>query len=145
MITLGIPGDAATAVLMGALTIHNLQPGPMLFQDHPEIVHQIFAGMISANIVFVILGLIFARFFAQVINIDRKFLVPLIFIACMVGSYAINNVLYDLVDLRHLRLPRLPHDPLRFPGGAHGAGPDPGQHDGVELSAAPWPCPRGTS
>ncbi len=97
MITLGIPGDAATAVLMGALTIHNLQPGPLLFQNHPETVHQIFAGMISANIVFVILGLIFARFFARVINIDRKFLVPLIFICCMVGSYAIDNVFYDLV------------------------------------------------
>jgi putative tricarboxylic transport membrane protein len=97
MITLGIPGDAATAVLMGALTIHNLQPGPMLFQAHADTVHQIFAGMISANIVFVILGLLFARFFAKVINIDRKFLVPLIFIACMVGSYAINNVLFDLV------------------------------------------------
>ena len=96
MITLGIPGDAATAVLMGALTIHNLQPGPMLFQGHPEVVHQIFAGMISANVVFVILGLIFARFFAQVINVDRKFLIPLIFVTCMVGSYAINNVLYDL-------------------------------------------------
>jgi putative tricarboxylic transport membrane protein len=96
MITLGIPGDAATAVLMGALTIHNLQPGPMLFQAHPDVVHQIFAGMISANIVFVILGLIFARFFAQVINVDRRFLIPLIFVTCMVGSYAINNVLYDL-------------------------------------------------
>jgi putative tricarboxylic transport membrane protein len=68
----------------------------MLFQNHPETVHQIFAGMISANVVFVILGLLFARFFAQVINIDRKFLIPLIFIACMVGSYAINNVFYDL-------------------------------------------------
>jgi putative tricarboxylic transport membrane protein len=97
MITLGIPGDAATAVLMGALTIHNLQPGPMLFQNHPAVVHQIFAGMILANVTFVVLGLIFARFFAQVINIERKFLVPLIFICCLVGSYAINNVLYDLV------------------------------------------------
>jgi putative tricarboxylic transport membrane protein len=43
------------------------------------------------------LGLLFARFFARVINIDRKYLVPLIFVTCMVGSYAINNVLYDLV------------------------------------------------
>jgi putative tricarboxylic transport membrane protein len=97
MITLGIPGDAATAVLMGALTIHNLQPGPMLFQNQPEVVHEIFAGMILANITFVALGLIFARFFAQVINLDRKYLIPLIFICCMVGSYAINNVFYDLV------------------------------------------------
>lgn len=97
MITLGIPGDAATAVLMGALTIHNLQPGPLLFQNHPEIVHQIFAGMILANVTFVVLGLFFARFFARVINIERGYLVPLIFVCCMVGSYAINNVLYDLV------------------------------------------------
>jgi len=96
MLTLGIPGDAATAVLMGALTIHNLQPGPLLFRDHSELVHQIFGGMIVANCMFVILGLTFARFFARVINIDRRCLVPMIFIACMVGSYSINNVLYDL-------------------------------------------------
>ena len=96
MLTLGIPGDAATAVLMWALTIHNLQPGPLLFRDHAELVHQIFGGMIVANFMFVILGLTFARFFARVINIDRRYLVPMIFIACMVGSYSINNVLYDL-------------------------------------------------
>jgi putative tricarboxylic transport membrane protein len=96
MLTLGLPGDAATAVLMGALTIHNLQPGPILFRDHADLVHQIFAGMITANLVFVILGLTFARFFARVINIDRRYLVPLIFISCMVGSYAINNNLFDL-------------------------------------------------
>jgi putative tricarboxylic transport membrane protein len=95
MMTLGLPGDAATAVLMGALTIHNLQPGPLLFRDHFDLVHQMFAGMITANIVFVILGLTFARFFAKVININRRFLIPLIFTACMVGSYAINNNIFD--------------------------------------------------
>ena len=97
MLTLGLPGDAATAVLMGALTIHNLQPGPLLFVDHLDLVHQIFAGMIIANIVYVILGFMFARIFAKVINIDRRFLVPLIFIACMVGSYAIDNDIFDMI------------------------------------------------
>jgi putative tricarboxylic transport membrane protein len=53
--------------------------------------------MILANVTFVVLGLLFARFFAQVINIDRKCLIPLIFICCLVGAYAINNVLYDLI------------------------------------------------
>ena len=96
MLTLGLPGDAATAVLMGALTIHNLQPGPILFRDHSALVHQIFAGMIVANLIFVIFGLTFARFFAKVINIKRQYLIPLIFIACMVGSYAINNNFFDL-------------------------------------------------
>jgi putative tricarboxylic transport membrane protein len=46
---------------------------------------------------FVVLGLTFARFFARVVNIDRRYLVPLIFITCMVGAYSINNVMYDLV------------------------------------------------
>ncbi len=97
MMTLGVPGDAATAVLMGAMTIHNLQPGPLLFVDHADLVHQIFAGMIMANFVFVILGLTFARFFAKVISVDRRFLVPLIFLACMVGSYAIDNDIFDMI------------------------------------------------
>jgi putative tricarboxylic transport membrane protein len=97
MMTLGLPGDAATAVLMGALTIHNLQPGPILFRDHSALVHQIFAGMIVANLIYLVLGLAFARLFAKVINIDRRFLVPLIFIACMVGSYAIGNDIFDMI------------------------------------------------
>ena len=53
--------------------------------------------MITANIVFVILGFMFAPLFARVINIDRRFLVPLIFIACMVGSYAIGNDIFDMI------------------------------------------------
>jgi putative tricarboxylic transport membrane protein len=61
------------------------------------LVHQIFAGMIVANLIYLVLGLTFARLFAKVINIDRRFLVPLIFIACMVGSYAIGNDIFDMV------------------------------------------------
>jgi len=95
MMTLGLPGDAATAVLMGALTIHNLQPGPLLFRDHADLVHQMFAGMITANLVYVILGLTFARLFSKIVNVPRRFLIPLIFTTCMVGSYAINNDIFD--------------------------------------------------
>ncbi len=91
MLTLGVPGDAATAVLMGALTMHNLQPGPMLFQERPDLVHQIFAGMISANIAFVVLGLAGARLFARVVQIDRRVLVPIVCLLSLVGAYAIDN------------------------------------------------------
>ena len=97
MMTLGLPGDAATAVLMGALTIHNLQPGPLLFRDHSDLVHQMFAGMITANLMYLVLGLTFARFFAKVVKVPRRFLVPLIFTTCMVGSYSINNDLFDTI------------------------------------------------
>jgi len=91
MLTLGVPGDAATAVLMGALTIHNLQPGPLLFQDRPDLVHQIFAGMICANVAFVIVGLVGARLFAFVVRVDRRVLVPIICLLSLIGAYAIEN------------------------------------------------------
>lgn len=91
MLTLGVPGDAATAVLMGALTIHNLQPGPLLFQDRPDLVHQIFAGMICANVAFVIVGLVGARLFASVVRVDRRVLVPIICLLSLIGAYAIEN------------------------------------------------------
>jgi putative tricarboxylic transport membrane protein len=91
MLTLGVPGDAATAVLMGALTIHNLQPGPLLFQDRPDLVHQIFAGMICANIAFVIIGLFGARIFASVVQVDRRILVPIVCLLSLIGAYAIDN------------------------------------------------------
>lgn len=96
MLTLGVPGDAATAVLMGALTIHNLQPGPMLFQERPDLTHQIFAGMISANAMFVILGLLGARLFARVVQVDRRTLAPLVCLLSLVGAYAIDNNPFDV-------------------------------------------------
>ena len=91
MITLGVPGDAATAVLMGALTIHNLEPGPLLFRDHPDIVHLIFAAMMVANLSFLFFGLIGARYFARVLNVDRRLLVPAIVLFSLIGAYALNN------------------------------------------------------
>ncbi len=91
MLTLGVPGDAATAVLMGALTIHNLQPGPLLFQERPDLVHQIFAGMICANVAFVVVGLLGARLFASVVQVDRRVLVPIVCLLSLIGAYAIDN------------------------------------------------------
>ncbi|AMJ61523.1 tripartite tricarboxylate transporter permease [Bosea sp. PAMC 26642] len=96
MLTLGVPGDAATAVLMGALTIHNLQPGPLLFQERPDLIHQIFAGMICANIAFVVIGLAGARFFARIVQIDRRVLVPIVCLLSLVGAYAIDNNPFDI-------------------------------------------------
>lgn len=96
MLTLGVPGDAVTAVLMGALTIHNLQPGPLLFRDHPEVVYPIFAGMILAQFVMLGVGLGGVRFFASLINIDRRILTPIIFLLCIVGSYSMRFSFFDV-------------------------------------------------
>jgi putative tricarboxylic transport membrane protein len=96
MLTLGVPGDAVTAVLMGALTIHNFQPGPMLFRDHPQVVYPIFAAMILAQFVMLFVGLGGAQFFARLINIDRRILTPIIFLLCVVGSYAMRFSFFDV-------------------------------------------------
>jgi putative tricarboxylic transport membrane protein len=96
MLTLGVPGDAVTAVLLGALTIHGFQPGPLLFRDHPDIVYPIFAGMILCQFVLLGVGLTGARLFAKLINIDIKVLTPIIFLLCIVGSYSMRFSFFDV-------------------------------------------------
>jgi putative tricarboxylic transport membrane protein len=96
MLTLGVPGDAVTAVLLGALTIHGLQPGPMLFRDHMDVVYPIFAGMILAQLMLLLVGLLGARLFASIINVDRRILTPVIFFLCVVGSYAMRFSFFDV-------------------------------------------------
>jgi putative tricarboxylic transport membrane protein len=96
MLTLGIPGDAVTAVLLGALTIHGYQPGPLLFRDHLEIVYPIFAGQIATQAVLLIVGLAGARMFAKLIDIDPKVLTPVIFFLCIVGSYSMRFSFFDV-------------------------------------------------
>jgi putative tricarboxylic transport membrane protein len=96
MLTLGVPGDAVTAVLLGALTIHGLQPGPLLFRDHLDVIYPIFAGMIMAQFILLIVGLSGARVFARMINVDRRILTPVIFFLCVVGSYAMRFSFFDV-------------------------------------------------
>ena len=96
MLTLGVPGDAVTAVLLGALTIHGLQPGPILFRDHLDVIYPIFAGMIMAQFMLLIVGLSGARVFARMINVDRRILTPVIFFLCVVGSYAMRFSFFDV-------------------------------------------------
>ncbi len=96
MLTLGIPGDSMTAVLIGALIIHGLQPGPVLFKTHPVFVSAIFIGMTVSIILTGLMGLCGARFFARMLMIPKHILLPVILIFCMVGSFAIRNSCFDV-------------------------------------------------
>ncbi len=96
MLTLGVPGDAVTAVLLGALTIHGFQPGPLLFRDHPEVVYPIFAGMILTAIMILIVGLLGARLYARIITVDDRLLLPVIFFLCIMGSYSMRFDFFDV-------------------------------------------------
>ena len=96
LLTLGIPGSSSAAVLIGALMIHDLQPGPELFTRHPEIVYTLFSSLFVANIVLLILGLMGARLWIKAALIPKRLLYPMIFAFSFIGSYAVRSSLFDV-------------------------------------------------
>jgi putative tricarboxylic transport membrane protein len=96
MITLGIPGDAVTAIMIGALFIHGLNPGPMLMIDKPDMFWFIVGALTLANIFMLIFGLTGIRFFVKVVEMPRAVLIPLIILLSIVGAYAVNGSLVDV-------------------------------------------------
>jgi len=96
LLTLGIPGSASTAVLIGALMIHDLVPGPMLFSTDPDLVYGLFASMIVANVVMLARGLLGSRGWIKVTKIPPGILIPMILAISVIGSFAVKNSLFDV-------------------------------------------------
>jgi len=96
MLTLGIPGDAVTAVILGALYIHGLRPGPMLMEETPHLFYLIVSCLFISNIFLLIFGLSGIKIFTKLVEIPKGRLLPIILILSVVGSYAVNNNLYDI-------------------------------------------------
>jgi putative tricarboxylic transport membrane protein len=96
MITLGIPGDAVTAIMIGALFIHGLNPGPMLMIDQPDMFWFIVGALVMANFFMLIFGLTGVRVFTKIVEMPRAVLIPLIMLLSIVGAYAVNNSLNDV-------------------------------------------------
>ena len=96
LLSLGVPGDAVTAVLLGAFVVQGLQPGPMLYKEHMDFVYQIFASMMLAQIAMQFIGMAGIRIFAKVILVDRAILTPSIFVLSMVGAYAMRSNIFDV-------------------------------------------------
>lgn len=97
LLTLGVPGDAVTAILLGALTLQGLQPGPLLFKNNGDIVYTIFMGLLVANFVMLIIGLSGIKFFVKIVSLPDYILTPAVFILSVVGSYAMNNSFFDVI------------------------------------------------
>ncbi|MCD6077401.1 MAG: Tripartite tricarboxylate transporter TctA family protein [Ramlibacter sp.] len=91
MLTLGIPGDAVTAVIIGALYIHGLKPGPMLMTETPHLFWFTVGSLVLANFFLLIFGLTGIKLFAKIVEIPKPVLLPLIVLLSAVGAYAINN------------------------------------------------------
>jgi putative tricarboxylic transport membrane protein len=96
MLSLGIPGSASTAVLIGALTLHGVQPGPLLFARHPEIPFSIFTSMLVTMPFMVVLGLGGARLWVRVTQVPKSIIAALVCAMCLLGSYASQNDMFAM-------------------------------------------------
>lgn len=99
LLTLGIPGDSTSALLLGALIMKGVQPGPLIFEQNGQVVYAIYAAMALAS--FFMLGIMFfgLRGFVRILKIPGYLLLPLVFVLCTVGAYGINNQLFDCYSL----------------------------------------------
>ncbi|MFZ7119542.1 MAG: tripartite tricarboxylate transporter permease [Eubacteriaceae bacterium] len=96
MLTLGIPGDAVTAVILGALMIHGFEPGPLFLDKSPEIFSLIVGGNLIGNIFLLIFGFMGIKLFAKIVEIPKYILMPLIIILSIIGAFAINSNIADI-------------------------------------------------
>lgn len=93
--TLGIPGDSVSAILIGALLVHNVNAGPQLYQDEVGLLYTIFAGFLLIYVFILLFGLLGANYWARLITIPQSLLWPLIFVLCIVGAIALRGNLFD--------------------------------------------------
>ncbi len=96
LLTLGIPGSATTAVLIGAMMIHDLTPGPQLFLSDPDIIYGIFGAMLLANLLLLVVGLAGSRLWIQVTSIPKNVLFVLITMMSVIGAFAVRNSMFDV-------------------------------------------------
>jgi putative tricarboxylic transport membrane protein len=98
-LTLGIPGDMTMAIMMGVLILHGLTPGPLLFKTQAVLVGSIYGSLIVASICMLILQLLLIRFFTKIALVPQTVLVPVVIMLCVVGSYSLNNNIFDAWSL----------------------------------------------
>jgi putative tricarboxylic transport membrane protein len=95
----GIPGDAVTAVMLGALTIHGIQSGPLFISQHPDIAYGIFAAYLLAHPIMVLILAIGARWMLRVVTVPKAALFPVVLVLCTLGAYALNNTMANVYIL----------------------------------------------
>lgn len=95
-LTLGVPGSPAAAVLLGALLIQGLTPGPKLFSEEPDLMYAIFMGLFLINILMMFIGLFAIRFAAQLIRVPTSVIVPTVLLLSFVGIYSVSNSFFNV-------------------------------------------------
>ena len=97
LLSLGIPSNAVTALLLGALIIHGIQPGPLLIKEHPDIFWGTVASMYLGNILLLVLNLPLIGIWVKVLKVPYPVLFPLILLFCLIGAYSLNNSITDVI------------------------------------------------
>lgn len=98
-LTLGIPGDMTMAIMIGVLILHGLTPGALLFQQQATLVGSIYVSLLMAAVVMLVAQFALMRIFTKLIYVPQTVLVPLVLMLCVVGSYALNNNMFDVLSL----------------------------------------------
>jgi putative tricarboxylic transport membrane protein len=118
VLTLAIPGSAPAAVLMAAMIIHGVKPGPLIMVENPEFVYDVVTMMLFATVGILIFGLVLTKALVQVLRVPQHLITPIVFVLCTVGSFAIAGRLFDVYvmlafgligfGLRHYGYPMAP-------------------------------------
>src|SRR3990172_6698250 len=95
----GIPGDAVTAVMLGAMIIHGIQPGPLFISQEPRLAYGIFAAYLLAHPIMVLLIGAGARLFMRIVTVPKPVLIPVVLVFCVIGAYALNNIIENVYVL----------------------------------------------
>ncbi len=96
LLTLGIPGDGPTAMLLGALTIAGITPGPMLFKNNAPFVYAVYTALLIGAFMFFLLETCGLKYFVKILMVPKYYLYPIIIMMCMVGVYGSNSQIFDL-------------------------------------------------
>lgn len=96
LLTLAIPGDATTAVVLGMMLVHGLRPGPSMWIEQPQWIYAVVAMHFFSNIIFAIQGFTLAKPLSKILNLPRRAIMVIVIILCTIGSYAVNSNLFDV-------------------------------------------------
>lgn len=118
VLSLGIPGDPATAVILGGLLVHGLQPGPMLFQTRLDVIYALYMAIAVSWVIILLVQLVGIRLFVRVLRVPPHVLGVCILVLCGIGSYVIRNAIFDVYlmaiigllgyGLQRMRIPLAP-------------------------------------
>ena len=96
LLSLGVPGDSVTAILLGAFIMKGIQPGPMMYISELPTVYKVFAALMLANLAMLVVGCLGVRFFAKIVSVEKKMLYPIILVISLLGAFSINKNVFDV-------------------------------------------------